>query len=62
MKISLDTYRKVRYGDGMESNCEKCGDSVKITYDGGYCEDCAIDNLPTGCGEKVKADRRGVTV
>lgn len=40
------------------TECEKCGESVEITYDGGYCEDCAIDNLPTGSDRQIKRDRR----
>ncbi len=36
--------------------CEQCGEETAKTYDGGYCEECAIDNLPIACDERVRAD------
>ena len=37
--------------------CEGCGEATAATYDGGFCEDCAIDNLPVACDRTVVEDR-----
>lgn len=40
----------------LETACEQCGAMIEVTFDGGYCEECAMDNLPAGCDEAVRAD------
>jgi hypothetical protein len=37
-------------------HCVSCGEEIAVSYDGGYCEDCAGDNLPTACDRSIELD------